>query len=242
MVRVRSYKGWIVGCLSGANANMREVAPNRMAIEELQRAASFFLHELRGSAERAVLVGAVRRNRVASELELLALAKSAAPDLFGNSEPDLEAITGCVSQWGSVSHRSDGALVCVPASDTPAGTRSGVRVVVHVIHSASSWGLSELRLTGPTSFVTFLMQRLTTQGYVLNRSGESLRTRQGGEVAVPDEATLFELARIEPVNAEDREAPTFQAPVQTPSEWSSRSSPTRNAIEHQGRGMPIERD
>lgn len=188
--------------------------------------------------------GAVRRNQATDEIELLALAKRSAANLFGEAEPDLQAIVDTVSGWGDVTRRGDGALVCTLREASGSAGRPGQRVVVYTVVSADAWGSTMLRLTGPGSFVSFVAERLAQNGYTMDARGEGLRGVRGGMIGTPDEATVFRLAGIDFVQPEQRVADGNAAGAARGDTERDhvRSAPSRNATEHQGRGMPIERD
>lgn len=192
--------------------------------------------ELSEVVERAELVGALRREEDSSEIDFLVLPRAQTADLFGDAAPDLDSIQTVLARWGEVTRRADGALICTRLRHGGQDYVNESRITVHIAASDSQWGTLLARHTGPAVFFARLVSALGGQGYSVLADG-SLKARSGALVAVPDEETLFVRAGLAPLVPRDRVTAT---PARERSEIPVAVS--RNFSEHQGRGMPIERD
>lgn len=207
-------------------------------VAEMRSMAERLLAAVHEVSDQAFLVGALRRGQAANEVELVVVPRMLAADLFGDAEPDLRAVSDCVNGWGETVRRPDGTLVCTFRN--PAELTHSVRVVVHLLPAGAQVGLAIARLTGPQNFFTLIMKHLNDQGYRIESGGSQLVSSDGKVIAVPDEAALFSLASMQIVSPEDRAEAVLVPP--SASSATSRSGVSRNHVEHQGRGMPIERD
>ena len=186
------------------------------------------------------LVGALRRREPTHEIGFLVVPQSKAADLFGEAEPDLESIVSTTATWGDVTRRPDGNLLCVSRDHRSPGDEP-LRILVTPVTDPSSWGVLLARLTGPPMFFQYVADNLRERGLSVAADGRTL-LKNGAQVPVPSEEILFQLAGVEWLSPESRDVfardhATSHAELEPDPVVHS-----RNHLEHQGRGMTIERD
>jgi DNA polymerase/3'-5' exonuclease PolX len=214
-----------------------------ISFEELSEIASRLERELKSVAQRVASTGALRRSEPTEEIEFVALPSGSAADLFGSAEPDTKAIGNQMGTWGPTTRRGDGTFVCQHAATASTGMRINLRVVVHPLSSESQWGVASAYYTGPATFFRVLAEDLRRNGFILDGEKHTLRKAHGGAVEVPDEETLFRLAGRDFRTPEQRREEVNAAlAAQSGNVANTEPLERYHGSEHQGRGMPIERD